>query len=90
MKTTIDIPDSLYRKAKIQAIEQKKTLKDVVLHALARELEPFGQGETEPKPFGQRRKLLPSFRKAAKAGAFRPPPGARDITELISEDRDAR
>jgi len=90
MKTTIDIPDGLYRKAKIRAIEQQKSLREVVLHALQRELEPSEASQSERESFHQRRKLLPAFKKAAKTGAFRRPPGACDITDLISEDRDAR
>jgi hypothetical protein len=38
MKTTIEIPDTLYRKAKIRAVERGESLKDLVLAALQREL----------------------------------------------------
>ena len=34
VKTTIDIPDALYRKAKIRAVETGRTLKDLVLGSL--------------------------------------------------------
>jgi predicted nucleic acid-binding protein len=40
MKTTIDIPDALYKKAKIRAIERGQTLKDIVLTSLIKELKP--------------------------------------------------
>ncbi len=90
MKTTIDIPDPLYRKAKIRAIEGKRTLREVVLHALQREVESAESAADRSKSFQDRRQLLPAYRKAAKAGAYRPPAGERDVTELISEDRDAR
>jgi hypothetical protein len=88
MKTTIDIPDELYKKAKIRAIEQGLTLKQVVLTALKRELgvSPFLQEPTAL--YWANRKLLPEFEAAQKAGAYRPNLGDRDITELISNDRD--
>ena len=40
MRTTIDIPDSVMKKAKIKAIEQGITLKEFFLNALKKELEP--------------------------------------------------
>jgi hypothetical protein len=90
MKTTIDIPEALYKKAKIRAIERGQTLKQIVLTSLEKELEPA----TDPAPISTspwaKRKLLPEFARLQAAGAFRPRPGDRDITELISEDRDDR
>ncbi len=38
----------------------------------------------------ERRKLLPEFAKFEAEGAFTPRPAARDINDLISDDRDAR
>ena len=38
MKTTIDIPEPLYKQVKIRAVERGQTLKQVVLDALHREL----------------------------------------------------
>ncbi len=34
------------------------------------------------------RKLRPEFKRLREAGAFAPKPGDRDITEMISDDRD--
>jgi prevent-host-death family protein len=34
------------------------------------------------------RKLLPGFQKSEELGAFRWKPGDRDVTDLISDDRD--
>jgi hypothetical protein len=90
MKTTIDIPEPLYKQVKIRAIETGQTLKRLVLISLSRELEvapPASEGE---KSLWDRRKLLPEYKKAMKAGAYRPAPGARDVTDLIAEDRDGR
>lgn len=90
MKTTIDIPDPLYKKAKIRAIERGQTLKQIVLTSLEKELEPAADlAPARPSPWANR-KLLPEFARLQAAGAFRPRPGDRDITDLISEDRDDR
>ena len=40
MKTTIDIPERLYREAKICAVKRGSSLKDLVVTALQRELYP--------------------------------------------------
>lgn len=90
MKTTIDIPEPLYKKAKIHAVERGQTLKQIVLASLERELAPRpDQPATDSSPWANR-KLLPEFARLQTAGAFRPRPGDRDITELISEDREDR
>lgn len=90
MKITIDIPDDLYKKVKIRAIERGLTLKQVVLTSLERELE-MSPLRHEPAPsYWANRKLLPEFEAAQRAGAYRPKAGDRDITDLISDDRDGR
>lgn len=93
VKTTIDIPDPLYRQAKIRAVEQSTSLKEILLRGLERELRA-GSGHPEdpapPLPYFARRKLLPAFARLQAAGAFRPKPGDRDITDLISDDREGR
>jgi len=88
MKTTIDIPDALYKRAKIHAIEQGRTLKDIVLASLIKELEPTSSNPAAGQSFMERRKLLPAFSKLESEGAFAPRSIDRDITDLISEDRD--
>jgi len=91
MKTTIDIPESLYKKAKIRAIERGQTLKQLVLDSLGRELnESAAGGEQALKTFAEKRRILPEFARFEREGAFTPRSGDRDVTELISEDRDAR
>ncbi len=50
------------------------------------ELAPLSAND--PKPFFSRRKLRTDFAKLSAAGKFRPPAGTRDITDLISEERD--
>lgn len=84
MKTTIDIPEPLYRKAKIRAVEQGTSLKALVLKALEYELLPK-QPSVPEVPYFARRKLNPGFKELMESGALR---GGRDSTEIISEDRD--
>jgi hypothetical protein len=88
MKTTIDIPEPLYKQAKIHAVETGQTLKQLVLTALTRELEIPSPGTEKPKSFWERRRLLPEYAEAMRAGAYRPLPDERDVTMLISDDRD--
>ncbi len=90
MKTTIDIPEVLYKKAKIRAIERGQTLKQIVLTSLERELAPPREEATTHTSPWANRKLLPAFARLQAAGAFKPRPGDRDITDLISEDREDR
>jgi len=89
MKTTIEIPEPIYKKAKILAVENGQTLKQIVIRALKRELDdPTGDSHIQ-QTFSQRRRLLPSFSRHQAAGAYRPGAGHQDITELISDERDA-
>lgn len=50
MKTTIDIPEALYRRAKIRAIERGSSLRDLVLAALRRELGVSEYATEEKQP----------------------------------------
>lgn len=90
MKTTIDIPEPLYKKAKIRAIERGQTLKQIVLTSLEREIGSPATNLPAEKPSWANRKLLPGFATAQNAGVFDPKPGDRDLTDLISDDRDGR
>jgi hypothetical protein len=87
MKTTIEIPEDLYKKTKIRAIECGLTLKQVVLNSLERELQISSLMKEPATSYWANRKLLPEFAAAQKAGAYRPKPGDRDITDMISNDR---
>lgn len=62
MKTTIEIPDPLFRKAKSKAAERGQTLKDLVAEALREKLAPKAgtgpPGEPEwMQGFGKLRRL---------------------------------
>ena len=87
MKTTIDIPDALYRRAKIRAIETGRTFKVLVLTALEKELIPNSSIAEPGQSFIEQRKLLPTYEAALKARAFS---GGTDSTVIISEDRSSR
>jgi hypothetical protein len=85
VKTTIDIPDALYRKAKIRAVETGRTLKDLVLTSLEKELDP--QDIPTGRSFSERRKLRPEFKRLMESGALG---GGTDSTIILSEDRSSR
>ena len=86
MKTTIDIPEPLYKKAKFRAIEQGVTLKQIMLTSLEQTL---GQpaNATAVQSFAQRRRLRPRFQQLRQTGALA---GGVDSTLSVSEDRSAR
>ena len=90
MKTTIDIPEPLYKAAKIRAVERGQSLKQIVLRSLERELNAPPAGDPPPVSRWARRRLLPEFTRLEAAGAFAPHPAHRDITDLISDYRDGR
>ena len=50
MKTTLEFPDRLFRKAKATAAERGQSLKDFVTEALRDKLEPDGAGAPARTP----------------------------------------
>ena len=57
MKTTIDLPDALYRRLKIRAAESGVTIRELVVNGVERELSGEPQLETEDserRPEGER------------------------------------
>lgn len=50
MKTTIDIPGPLYRRAKIRAAERGESLREVVVKALELSLDRTQGGAGDPPP----------------------------------------
>ena len=87
MKMTIEIPEDLYKKTKIRAIECGLTLRQIVLKSLERELQVSPLKQKPVTSYWANRKLFPEFAAAQKAGAYHPKPNDRDITDMISEDR---
>ena len=87
MKTTIDIPEALYKKAKIRAVERGQTLKQIVLTGLEKELaSPLAMEENQAS-YWANRKLRPGYRKMLESGALKPKPGSRPIDEIVEEVR---
>jgi hypothetical protein len=87
MKTTIDIPEPLYKRAKIRAVETGRTLRTLMLVALENELGRPPDGEQPPTSYWSHRKLLPEYEAFLKEGAYS---GGADSTESVSEDRASR
>jgi hypothetical protein len=48
MRTTLDLPDELLKRAKIEAVERGTTLRDLMGAALERELRQPARAEREP------------------------------------------
>ena len=86
MKTTLEIPDQVYKQAKIPAVELGTSLKEILLRGLERELAST-KTATAGKSYWAERQLLPEYAAALKSGAFS---GGSDSTQIISEERDAR
>lgn len=62
MKTTIEIPDALFRRAKARAAEEGRSLKELVTDALRAKLAPDAPGRAQSEPewmqgFGKLRRL---------------------------------
>jgi hypothetical protein len=87
VKTTIDIPESLFKRARIHAVERGITLKEVVLASLERELAAPGTAEDRHISYWANRKLLPEFVRLQGEGAFKPKPGARSIDDILAETK---
>lgn len=85
MKTTIDIPNPLYKRAKILAVERGRTLKDIVIASLERALEAPDTLETPTASTWANRRLLPEFSRLQAEGAFKPKPGSRPIENIIDD-----
>ena len=87
MKTTIDIPETLYKKVKILAIERGQTLRQIVLTSLEKNLnEPASDKATVP--YFARRKLTPEFAAAEESGLNKLTPGTGSIEDIIADIKD--
>src|SRR5688572_23905994 len=63
VKTTLEIPDPLFRKAKATAAQEGRSMKDYVVEALREKLESTGKKQGWRSVFG---KLSPEAKKAAR------------------------
>lgn len=78
MRTTIDLPDQLYRQAKKTAAGRGSTLKDLVEQALAHELQSGGAGHKKS------RLPLPAIRVPSDAPVLRL--SARELAQADSDE----
>ena len=85
MKTTLDIPDDLYKKARIMAIEHGIRLRELMIEALSRELRIQTSTHDEKVPCWNATELLPEYKALAESGQLDSP---LDSTETLSDDRD--
>ena len=76
MRTTLDLPDDILRRAKIEAVERGSTLRQLVIEALQREM----AGTERPR----KRLARPPIRLAADAPLRRLSPEA--VKRLDAED----
>lgn len=80
MRTTLDLPDELLKRAKIAAVERGVTLKDLIGSALRQEL------DAGPRPALQRRVTFPLLRSAR--------PGTLELTNAdiarLEQEEDLR
>lgn len=86
MKTTIDIPEPLYKAAKIRAVEYGQTLREVVVAALERDLRG-SEAEEPAAPYFARRTLRPGFEKLVGTGALAPQSGQKSVDTILDEIR---
>ena len=63
MRTTLDLPDNLFRKAKLQAVHEGVALKDVVTRALERGLASGASSEDNERK-SRAKRLFASLDKA--------------------------
>lgn len=82
MRTTIELPDSLFRRAKRAAVERGTTLKDLVTQAVEHELDGVGGRDARV------RLPLPSVRLPADAPILRLTP--RQLAALDAAEELAR
>jgi hypothetical protein len=87
MKTTIDIPEPLYKQAKIRAVELGQTLREVVVAALERDLQE-SRADEPAGPYFARRRLRPGFRKLMESGSLAPRPGQKSMDTILDEIRE--
>ena len=77
MRTTIDLPDPLFREVKAVAALRDQSLKDVVVAALRRELRD-GRGAS-----GGRRKRSTAFPRLACKGDFVIQPTKEQLADVV-------
>lgn len=87
MTTTIDIPEPLYKQAKIRAVELGQNQREVVVAALERD-QPENRADEPAGPYFARRQLRPGFRKLMESGSLMPRPGDKSVDTILDEIRE--
>lgn len=82
MKTTLELPDELFREAKMVAAKRRTTLRALIEHALRRELNP-GLEAASPDP--EKFEIGPLGLLVLKRRAGRKPMTLEDIRKLEEE-----
>lgn len=87
-KTTIELPELLYRRAKVLAAQEGRTFRSLVVDALEAELARSEPGSVSGKhPYWANRNLLPAFERYRREGAYA---GGADSAHMLSDDRNER
>jgi len=87
-KTTIDLPELLYRRAKILAVQEGRSFRSLVIDALESELaRSTSGGPHADEAYWANRTFLPEFERFRREGAYAS--GAAS-TDALSGDRDQR
>ena len=81
---TVELPDELAARLANASERRRMRPADLVRESLEAALPPEPPKESPWK----NRELLPAFQALMESGALKPKPGDRDITDLISDDRD--
>jgi hypothetical protein len=84
MKTTIDLPDVLFREAKIHAAEQGITLKEIVVNAVQAYVNDSKAKPKKQNSYWQKPILLPEYRSLLERGTLR---GGTDSSLALEEER---
>lgn len=87
MRTTIEIPDELYRAAKIRAVENQQTLKEFFINSLSSEMTRLSAVKEPGAPYWAHRSLDPEFSELQNGQDV---PAGIPSEQLISGERDSR
>lgn len=86
-KTTIELPEPLFRQVKMLAAREGKTFRSLVVAVLEAEIHRHTAGGNHPdEPYWGDRDYLPEFDRFRRAGAY----VGGDSSDALSEERDQR
>ena len=86
MKMTVEIPEKLFREAKIVSAESGTTMRELVIRALTRELRNPSVEEAQV-PYFSARTPTKEYRALRNKGVFR---GGQDSSIQVESERDER